>query len=74
VDHCVSSPRWSLTFDVGEDRRVCSTDWEFVFQGRLTKSDNQFAGGSDRLSDCTPWKYTQKMMVFEGIAFAELSV
>lgn len=74
MDHCVSSPRWSLTFDVGEDRSVCSTDWEFVFQGRLTKSDNQFAGGSDRLSDCAPWKYTQRMIVFEGITFAELSV
>jgi hypothetical protein len=57
----------------GEDRSVCSTDWGFLFQGRLTESDNQFAGRSVRPLDCAPWKYTQRMMVFEGIAFSELS-
>jgi hypothetical protein len=74
VDHCVSSPRWSLKVEVGEDRSVCSTDSEFLFQGRLTESDNQFADCSNRPLDSVLWKYAQRMMVFEGTAFAEGSV
>lgn len=75
MDHCVSSPRWSLKVDVGEDRSVLFNRLGIsFFKGRLTESDNQFADGSNRPLGCALWKDAQRMMVFEGIAFAERSV
>lgn len=43
----------------------------FFFRGRLTESDNQLVTDSGRLLGYATWKYTQILMVSEGIVFAE---